>query len=373
MSSPLQTIEPAAGGALAAARTLPRVAAVGLNYGAHALERNFANGNAFVELAGVLDLDAKLTESVGRKYGVRAFRSLEELLAEDSLDAVALFTPPSGRAELIRKALRAGKHVLATKPFELDPGQAADVLREADKLGLALHSNSPSPAWPADLAQIELWRREHDLGRITGAVGEVYGNNHEVADGSWLDQPERCPLAPMFRLGIYLINDLSVLMTQPEEVNCLSSRVRTRRPTPDNAVLSIRYRDGSLANIYATLCVNDGDAYRNSLALHFERGSIYRNVGSARNERRQAVLTLVQGTIAGRTTEETVTVRADPHNDYRWDWFAAEIRDGKLPGRIPAEKLVASVAIIEAMARAEREGGRADVRAGLMDGSIATG
>lgn len=341
----------------AARSSLPRVAAVGLNYGAHALERNFADGNAFVELAGVLDFDGKLTRSVATKFGVRAFGSFEELLADESLDAVALFTPPRGRAELIRRLLRAGKHVMATKPFEMDSVAAAAVLREAADLGLALHSNSPSPALPADLAQIERWRQEYSLGRVTGAFGEVYGSYQEMADGSWMDEPDRCPLGPMFRLGIYLINDLSVLMARPEEVTCLSSRLRTGRPTPDNAVLSIRYADGALASIYATLCVQDGDAYRNSLTLHFENGSIYRNVGMQANAKQHAVLSLVQGDGRGRTNEQTVTVRADPHSDYRWDWFAAGIRGEELPGRIGPEKLVASVAVIEAMARSEQRVG----------------
>jgi hypothetical protein len=73
-------------------------------------------------------------------------------------------------------------------------------------------------------------------------------------------------------------------------------------------------------------------------------------------------LSLVQGGRNGRTIEQPVSVRADPHNDYRWDWFAADIRGDELVGRISPDKLLASVAVIEAMARAELEGGSALVR-----------
>lgn len=337
---------------------LPRLGAVGLNYGAHALERHFAGGNEHFALGGVFDHDSTRTHSVAERFGVRAYGSWEEMLGDRSLAAVVLFTPPRGRADLIREALKAGKHVLATKPFEMNAEAAAAILEEAKSLGLALHSNSPASVWPADLAQIRQWQRERDLGKIVGAFGEVYGGYQEDADGSWLDDPQLCPGGPMFRLGIYLVNDLGLLLGPPVEVRTFETRVRTGRPTPDNTMLMLRYADGALATIYASLCVDDGDAYRNSLTLHFERGSVYRNTGAAANPRGHAVLSLILGTQAGRSSEETVTVRADPHNDYRWDWFAAAIRGEKLSSAVSAEEIVAGVEVVEMLGRAVRVSGQ---------------
>src|SRR5215203_1704004 len=52
------------------------------------------------------------------KYpGVTTFRSLEELLADESLQLVIVNTPNNTHFEYARLALLAGKHVLVEKPF----------------------------------------------------------------------------------------------------------------------------------------------------------------------------------------------------------------------------------------------------------------
>src|SRR5690606_32877601 len=127
---------------------------------------------------------------------------LEDVLADPAIAASGLCTPPQGRAELVRRCLEAGKDVMTTKPFDLDLDAAAAVLTEARERGRVVHLNSPSPE-PPDLVQIEAWIREYDLGRPVAARAEMLTSVREEADGTWYDDPQRCPLAPMFRLGIY--------------------------------------------------------------------------------------------------------------------------------------------------------------------------
>jgi len=47
--------------------------------------------------------------------------------------------------------------------------------------------------------------------------------------------------------------------------------VRTGRPTPDNALLTMSCASGCLASVYASFCVDDGDRYSNGLTLNYER------------------------------------------------------------------------------------------------------
>jgi predicted dehydrogenase len=138
---------------------------------------------------------------------------------------------------LIRKAIRAGKHVMTTKPFELDPQAAANVLAEAKSLGMVVHLNSPPATRPGDIQQIFNWQREHDLGRPVSAQCQTWVSYREKPDGSWYDDPKRCPVAPIFRLGIYAINDLMFLFKNPRQVSVMHSRLFTQRPTPDHALM----------------------------------------------------------------------------------------------------------------------------------------
>ncbi|MGB2976078.1 MAG: HEAT repeat domain-containing protein, partial [Phycisphaerae bacterium] len=271
-----------------------RIGIVGLNFGRHILAQ-LRSGPAAgrFDVAAVCDLDAEKVRQYAGETGARACRDYAELLADPTIPAVGLFTPPAGRAELIRQALRAGKHVMTTKPFEVDVEAAAAILAEARAAGRIIHLNSPAPTLSPDLAQIRAWQSEYDLGRPVGCRAEVWADYRERADGTWYDDPRRCPVAPIFRLGIYLIHDVLLFFGAPQSVQVMHARVRTGRPTSDNAQLALRFRDGGLANIYASFCVGDGDSYRNGLTLNFERGTIYRNSGPQRAEGCAAELALV--------------------------------------------------------------------------------
>jgi predicted dehydrogenase len=147
---------------------------------------------------------------------------------------------------------------MTTKPLELDASAALSVLREAREMGRVIHLNSPAPVLPMDISQIMEWQSAYKLGNPVGCRADVWASYTEQADGSWYDDPERCPVAPIFRLGIYLINDLIAIFGEPEEVQVFASRIATGRPTPDTAQLGIRFANGGLANIFSSFCVRDG-------------------------------------------------------------------------------------------------------------------
>ena len=333
-----------------------RIAIVGLNFGRHILDQICTgSGRDHLALAGVCDLDAAKVAQYAAQTGTRAYRDLAEVLADPTIPAVGLFTPPIGRANLIRQAIRAGKHVLTTKPFELDAAAAAEVLAEARCLGRVVHLNSPAPMLAADLAQIKHWQQHYQLGCPVGCRADVWASYREPADGSWYDDPQRCPVAPVFRLGIYLINDLVALFGPAAAVQVLHSRLNTGRPTPDNAQLAIQFQNGGLANVFASFCVNDGDHYRNSLVLNFENGTIYRNCGAARADNCAAELSLVMATAGKRQLVDQVRLD-ETSGGYQWAVFARGVRGEPLTGETTADQIVAGIQVIRAMARAEQSG-----------------
>jgi len=62
--------------------------------------------------------------------GITAYESLDELLADDSIDLVDICLPPHLHGEAVSKALLAGKHVLCEKPLALT-SQEAEALDQA--------------------------------------------------------------------------------------------------------------------------------------------------------------------------------------------------------------------------------------------------
>jgi predicted dehydrogenase len=341
-----------------------KIAIVGLGFGRNILHDIVdGGGRPYLQTVGVCDLDTDKAAAEAARYGIHAYASLDEILADAAVDAVGLFTPPVGRAALIRKIVRAGKHVVTTKPFERDAAETLAVLREARDLGRVVTLNSPSPTLPPDLAQVEAWRREHDLGRPIAARFDIWGSYHEQADGSWYDDPERCPVAPIFRLGVYLINDAVRIFGEAAEVQVLSSRIRTGRPTPDNAQMNILFRSGALANIFATFCVDDSDNHRNAMTVNFERGTIYRNCGPELNTvRADTSMALVHKAGSAREVRRADFPGYNLHHVYQWDIVARLVRGDRSLITTTPETVAAGIRILEAMVLAETNGGCAAVK-----------
>ena len=76
--------------------------------------------------------------------------SLDEMLARDDISLVSICTPTDTHVDLVRAAIRAGKHVLVEKPTALD-AEAIDALdaeaRAAGVLAMPAHCMRFWPAW----------------------------------------------------------------------------------------------------------------------------------------------------------------------------------------------------------------------------------
>lgn len=336
---------------------------VGLHFGAHivnALMKESHRGSA-IRLIGVCDADQALLESVAAKVGLARYGSLDEVLADGNVQAVGLFTGPVGRAALLSKIIHAGKDVMTTKPFENNPDAAAAVLAEARALGRVIHLNSPAPKITDDMALIEKWAADHHLGRPVGAYASAYASYREVADGTWYDDPELCPAAPVLRLGIYLINDLVRLFGRASSVSAMQSRIFTGRPTADNATVTIRFENGALATVYSSFCILDGNHYRNQLQVHYENGTVMRNVGTERLVDDKTQMNLIQA-VDNRGVRVDSAVVENVSGLYDWSTFASAVNGEPGVPHYCDDDIVEPLRIIEAMKTSARTNSAVECR-----------
>jgi len=86
------------------------------------------------EIVGVLGISdaetAKFAESLG---GVKAYRSLKELLGDKAVESVHVGTPNKLHFEMAKAALEAGKHVLCEKPLAMSSRQTGELVALAGK------------------------------------------------------------------------------------------------------------------------------------------------------------------------------------------------------------------------------------------------
>ena len=91
--------------------------------------RNVAR-NPRASLVMVFDVDAAGAQQTATGLGVKAARSLEEVLSDHSVHAVLIATPTDTHVPLISAAVKARKAVLCEKPVDLDPERARAVWSE---------------------------------------------------------------------------------------------------------------------------------------------------------------------------------------------------------------------------------------------------
>jgi len=336
---------------------------VGLNFGWHILtELLETNARESFVVKALCDRDPGRLSAAAQRVEADCYSSLDNLLADPEVEAVGLFTHPVGRMALMRQIVESGRHVLTTKPLGLDAAGMLHLLRSADAAGRMVHCNSPGPLPTEEMKIVQGWMREYQLGAPVGARAQVWVSYQETPDGSWYDDPEACPAAPIYRLGVYSINDLVRLFGRVASVQVMQSRLFTQRPTPDNAQVGLLFENGAVGNIYASFCVNDGDKYRNSLVLNFQNGTIYRNAGPAWSLAPgvRSRLALVQKH-AGEPRVVADAFAPIQSGDYQWSYFAQAIRGERRPDDLRPEEMVEGIRVMKAIFEAVRNGGVAQV------------
>jgi UDP-2-acetamido-3-amino-2,3-dideoxy-glucuronate N-acetyltransferase len=113
-----------------------KVGLIGCGYWGKNLARNL---HQLGSLAWVCDPSAKVLEGVRSSYkGVRAARSLDTLLRDRSVKAVAIAAPAEQHYKVARKCLRAGKDVFVEKPLALRIPEAEELVALAREAGRVL-------------------------------------------------------------------------------------------------------------------------------------------------------------------------------------------------------------------------------------------
>ncbi len=149
-----------------------RIGVAGLGYWGPNLARNFASIPG-CELSWCCDPDGAARESVrGRFPGARVTADLEELLADETLDAVALATPVPTHAELAARVLDAGKHCFVEKPLGQSVAEAERVVSKAAEKERVLMVGHLLEYHPAVRRLKELT----DSGELGERIYYIYGN-----------------------------------------------------------------------------------------------------------------------------------------------------------------------------------------------------
>lgn len=95
-----------------------------------------------VKLVMVVDKNEQLAKSIAEKCGITKFSTdFNDVLNDDSIEAVTIATPPYIRENIIIPAAKAGKHILCEKPFAINMEEALRIKQACEKAGVKFMVN----------------------------------------------------------------------------------------------------------------------------------------------------------------------------------------------------------------------------------------
>jgi predicted dehydrogenase len=222
-------------------RILPRpepigAAVVGCGYWGPNLARNLAETSAF-SLKALCDRDAHAVRTLARRHpDTRTVGDFEELLGDDSVQAIVIATPPTTHAALAKRALLAGKHVLVEKPLATSLTDGEEIAELAREQGLTLMPGHTFIYSPAVNTVHKLIQEE-----VIGDIHFVTSSRMNL--GKYQRDGVVCDLAP---------HDLSILLYwlgQPVVEVAASGSCVFREGVPETAFLTLTFANGTTANV----------------------------------------------------------------------------------------------------------------------------
>jgi hypothetical protein len=148
-------------------------------------------------------------------------------------------------------------------------------------------------------------------------------------------------------------------MGEPESVQVMHSRFFTGRPTPDIAMMTLKFKNGCIAETLDGWCLQPGRG-ADSLTLYYEGGTVYRNpvlVGGLGFENGPTRLCVVPASSEnGAPVEEVAFDRRQLSHAYQWDTFHKAIHGESIEHATPDSVIVNGIKVIEAMKRAQSSG-----------------
>jgi UDP-N-acetyl-2-amino-2-deoxyglucuronate dehydrogenase len=180
---------------------------------------------------------------------------LETILADRSVDAVLVLTPPNTHLEIVERCAAAGKHVLLEKPLEISTSRAEELVKKAShvKLGVVLQHRFR----PAAEKLREMLPR---LGKLVSASAAIPNWRPQ----SYYDQPGRGTKARdgggvLLTQAIHTLDLFLSYTGEPAEVKGFATTTPVHRmETEDLAVAAVRFQSGAIGVVHATTTAYPG-------------------------------------------------------------------------------------------------------------------
>ena len=331
-----------------------RLAIVGLGMAVTPHARGLMDLADKIEVVHAFARSETRRRAFGEKFPFPLCDDLETILADDSVEAVAVFSPANTHRDIAIRCAQAGKHVLMEKPLDITTARAEELVAACRKAGVKLGVVLQHRFRPAGMKLAEMLRNG-DLGAIVGCSTII----RLWRPQSYYDEPGRGSFARdgggvLISQGIHTLDLMMSLAGPIEEVTGYAATTPVHRmETEDMVCAGARFANGAIGTIDATTAAFPG--FHEEIILACEKGTaLLRGTELLVQLQDGRKVEIEPDRSAGGTGADPMAFPHDYHRAVMED-FVDAIRDGREP-RVTGEEALKVHRLIDALIETGKQG-----------------
>ena len=331
-----------------------RIAIVGLGMAVTPHARGLMDLADKIEVAHAFARSETRRRAFGEKFPFPLCDDLETILADDSVEAVAVFSPANTHRDIAIRCAQARKHVLMEKPLDITTARAEELVAACRKAGVKLGVVLQHRFRPAGMKLAEMLRNG-DLGAIVGCSTII----RLWRPQSYYDEPGRGSFARdgggvLISQGIHTLDLMMSLAGPIDEVTGYAATTPVHRmETEDMVCAGARFANGAIGTIDATTAAFPG--FHEEIILACEKGTaLLRGTELLVQLQDGRKVEIEPDRSAGGTGADPMAFPHDYHRAVMED-FVDAIREGREP-KVTGEEALKVHRLIDALIETGRQG-----------------
>jgi UDP-N-acetyl-2-amino-2-deoxyglucuronate dehydrogenase len=226
------------------------------------------------DIVACCDIVPAKARAFAEKYRVKhAYRSLEEMLKQDDVQAVCICTPSGLHAEHGIAAAQAGKHLMCEKPLDVTLRQIDALIAAADQNRVKLAGIFQRRTY-ATSRLVRQAVRGGKLGKLVlgDCYQKLFRSHGYYASADWRATWELDGGGALMNQGVHGIDLLLWIMGRVSQVTAYTRHLVRNIPVEDTAVAILEYETGALGVVEGTTSVTPGESSR--WEFHGDDGTI---------------------------------------------------------------------------------------------------
>jgi predicted dehydrogenase len=271
------------------------VGVIGIGMGSNLLFIN-QDPDSRLEVRGLCSRTEQKVAALAAKWDIPFWSTdYRELIARDDIDVVGVYSPDHLHAEHAAAALRAGKHLICTKPMCTSVEDAAELVRLVDETGLKFIVGQ-TMRFDAEFANAKRIFDDGDLGDV------IFAEAHYVHDlrSFFPTTPWRlqAPQDLMYGGASHPIDLLRWFLGNVEEVHAYGRKggLTPAYPYEDNYLINMRFIDGTIARVLGAYGIVEPPMPMMGLGLYGTEGSLISDFTDQQPGHMKLVLDKLEGT-----------------------------------------------------------------------------